>query len=93
MDTCIKIVFKDKTYEIKSVLDFNAEHSKTKYNYVIETDAIPIGLLNEVRNKIPIKVEILDEIIWRPEISIKTKLNKGTKQLQYTITVSEKGEE
>ena len=95
MENFCKIYFKDKEYTIDSVLDFNSEHSRTsrpRNVYFITTNEIPQGFLTDISSKYAIKAVLLKEELWRPEIKLKTKLNKEDQTLQYTIIISDKGE-
>lgn len=95
MNQFCKIKFKNKEYEINSILDFNSFHSNDSnvHNiYEIITDEMPQGLITAITTESPISAFILDESIWRPKIEIATTLDHTTKQLQYTITIRDKGE-
>ena len=95
MESCCKIKFKQIEYKIDTFTNFNSEHSKTKipHNvYYIVTDAIPVGLITDASSSYAVSANILGEIIQRPEVTIRTKMNIKTKQLQYTIIISDKGE-
>ena len=95
MDSCLKIRFKDKEYIIDNIVDFSSEHSilNKKHNvYQVIANEIPNGLLTATSSNLPVKIEILDQTIWRPSMFIRTKMNPDTKKLQYIITIDDKGE-
>ena len=95
MNNYLEIYFKENVYKIDSILDYQSEHCKlNEFNhiYTIVTDNVPNGFLKEAGDRLPVKVNIFGDFIWRPQISVKTKLNLETKKQQYTITISVKGD-